>query len=304
MSTVALIVPRGTPSCVLRRDEYLVPKPRLEMAFQLWQVEVGAAAARDEFLRVVEKIQCEVEDPAGDRRTIDQHVLLGQMPPARTHEERRELVTELVRLAFGADEVDLAANRVAQVDLALDVVVPLRRVGVLEVGHEHVGAGVERVDDHLAIDRPGNLDTAVLNIGRNRRANPIALAYDVRFGQEVRQLAGVEIPLPLRALCEQFGAPPAEGALQARSKVDGLRRQDRGIFRGDAALDFNARAVSCGAHGRSLSPSGVNSNGGRCVSSAPARVTAKEAQNTRTRGRSPPDAWFEAFCCSASIIAE
>ena len=44
---------------------------------------------------------------------------------------------------------------------------PRRRVRVLEVGHEHVGAGIERVDDHLPIDGPGDFDAAVLKIRRN-----------------------------------------------------------------------------------------------------------------------------------------
>ena len=56
-------------------------------------------------------------------------------------------------------------DRVAQVELALDHVVPGRRVGVLEVGHEPVGARVQRVDDHLAVGRPGDLHPALLAAG-------------------------------------------------------------------------------------------------------------------------------------------
>ena len=44
-------------------------------------------------------------------------------------------------------------------------------VGVLEVGHEAAGARVERVDDELAVGRPGDLDAAVLVV-RARRARP------------------------------------------------------------------------------------------------------------------------------------
>jgi DNA-binding transcriptional LysR family regulator len=39
---------------------------------------------------------------------------------------------------------------------------PSRAERVLEVGHEHLRAGVQRVDDHLALDRAGDLDAAVL----------------------------------------------------------------------------------------------------------------------------------------------
>ncbi len=52
-------------------------------------------------------------------------------------------------------------------DVALDLVLPGRRVRVLEVGHEALGARVERVDDQLAVGRAGDLDAAVL---RSRRA--------------------------------------------------------------------------------------------------------------------------------------
>ena len=46
---------------------------------------------------------------------------------------------------------------------------PGRRVRVLEVGHEHLRARVEGVDHHLAVDRAGDLDAAVLQLGRRRR---------------------------------------------------------------------------------------------------------------------------------------
>ena len=45
------------------------------------------------------------------------------------------------------------------------------RVRVLEVGHEALGARVERVDDELAVGRPGDLDAAVLVV-RRRRGRP------------------------------------------------------------------------------------------------------------------------------------
>ena len=66
-------------------------------------------------------------------------------------------------------EVEPPAPAVAQVDLALDQFVPGRRGGVLEVGHEHLGARIERVDDHLGVGRPGDLDPPVLQVGGDRR---------------------------------------------------------------------------------------------------------------------------------------
>jgi hypothetical protein len=93
--------------------------------------------------------KAEIEQRAGHRLAVHQQVLLVQVPAARAHQQGGDLVVELVLLALGADESDRAAHRVAHVELAFDLVAPGRRVGVLEVGHVHAGAGVERVDTIL-----------------------------------------------------------------------------------------------------------------------------------------------------------
>ena len=77
-----------------------------------------------------------------------------------------------VGLALVAGEVDRAVQRVLQVELAGDHVVPQRGVGVLEVGQPHLGARVERVDRHLLVGRPGDLDPPVDQAGRRRRHPP------------------------------------------------------------------------------------------------------------------------------------
>ena len=53
---------------------------------------------------------------------VDQHVLFVEVPAARTHLQRRDLVVELVGLA-ALLERQRAADRLAEVDLALDLVV-------------------------------------------------------------------------------------------------------------------------------------------------------------------------------------
>src|SRR5262249_41888664 len=210
---------------VLRHHEDVVPQTRLEMTLELRKIEVGTAAARDELPRVVEEVEREIEDAARDRLPVDRHVLLRQMPAARAHEQGSDLLVQLVSLPIGAHIVDAAAYRVAQVDVALDQVVPLRRVGVLEVGHEDLRAGNERVDDHLPSDRTGDLDAAVLDVGGNRRAGPVGLAYGARLGKKFGQLAGIELALARGAAREKLGAAAAEGALQLRSKSQSFRRQ-------------------------------------------------------------------------------
>ncbi len=222
------------------------------MAFELGQIEVRTGAAREQLLRVVEEVEREVEDAARNRRAVDPHVFFRQMPAARPHEQHRRLLVKLVGLAFRRREVDPAPDRVAQVDVALDIVVPPGRVGVLEVGHEDAGARIERVDDHLAVDRPGDLDAAVDDVGRHRRARPVAFADRVRLGEEVGQLAGIELGLPLRAAREQLHAPVAERALQFGGEGDGLGGQDLRVLGSDAARDLDTGTERRRAHRRVL----------------------------------------------------
>ena len=243
------MVPRGDAELVLRHHEDVVPQPRLEVAFELRQVEVRAAAARDQFLRVVEEVQPEVEDAAGHRLAVDLHVLLRQVPAARTHEQRGQLVLQRVGLALRRDEIDAAADRVAQVDVALDVVVPARRVRVLEVGHEHLRARVERVDDHLAIDRPGDLDAAIGDVGairarrssrlRARRASPGRKSGSLPASNSAWRCAR-------RASSSSRRPPKARCSFATKAMASGVRIcANSGVMR---AGDFDAGTVNGGAH--------------------------------------------------------
>ena len=168
---------------VLRHDEDVVPQARFQVRFHLRQVEVRTGAARQLLLGVVEHEQGEVEDAAGDALAVDQHVLFIEVPAARTHDQGGDLVVELVGLAVLLER-NRAAHGVAHIDLAGDLVVPVRRVRIFEVGHVAVGAGVEGVDDHLALDRTGDFHAAAFQRLRNRRDLPVAVA-DVRgFGRK------------------------------------------------------------------------------------------------------------------------
>ncbi len=123
-------------------------------------------------------------------------------------------------------ERDRPPHCVEDVPLPLDDVRPRRRAGVLEVRHEDLRARVERVDHHLAVDRPGDLDPAVLEVGRRRPDAPVAFADRSRLGEEVRPLAGVEPRLPLGAGREQLEPFCAEFTLEALDEAERLRRQD------------------------------------------------------------------------------
>ena len=134
---------------------------------------------------VVEKEEAEIEQRGRYRLAIHQKVFLFEMPSARPHFQHRRARRKIVALAFRAGVTDGLAHGVPQIELPVDGILPRGRIGVFEIGHEHVGAGVQRVDDHLPLHRPGDLDAAVLQVGRNRRHRPFALPDVGRCGQEV-----------------------------------------------------------------------------------------------------------------------
>ena len=80
---------------LLREDEHVVPQPRLEMALELRQVEIGPGAAREQLpwrcgrSRGRNRTGCRT---SGSPST--EHVLLRQMPAARPHQQHRGLLVE------------------------------------------------------------------------------------------------------------------------------------------------------------------------------------------------------------------
>ena len=117
-------------------------------------------------------------------------------------------------------------DRVAQVELAADHVLPQRGVGVLVVGEPHLGAGVERVDGHLAIGRPGDLHPAVHQPGRRVGDPPrLVLADVLGLGEEVQRAAGGEIGVAGPRGVEQLAAPAVERAVQRRQQLERLGRE-------------------------------------------------------------------------------
>ena len=158
-----MIVPRGDAEPILRVHEDVVPESRLEVRLELREVEVAPVAAV-----VAEEVEPEVEQRAGHRRAVDLEMALLEMPAARADEEHGDLVVQRVLLLAGVER-DRPLERVREVPLPLDAVLPRRRVRVLEVGHEDLRARVERVDHHLAVDRARDLDAAIGDLVRERR---------------------------------------------------------------------------------------------------------------------------------------
>jgi hypothetical protein len=110
---------------VLGHVEDIIPQPSLEMRLHLGQVEVWSRSALDELVCVVEEVQSEVEQSTGDWLAVDREVLLLEMPSSRASNECGEcpVGAELV-LLLALLEVDLLADGVVEVELAVDHVVP------------------------------------------------------------------------------------------------------------------------------------------------------------------------------------
>ena len=160
---------------LLRHCENVVPQPRLKMRLHLRQIVIRAAAALEQFLRIVEKQQCEIEDATGYGLAINRHVLFVEVPTARPRHQDGGFVVQLVLLAALLQR-NRAANRIADVDLSVDHVEPGRAVGVLEVRHEGRGTAIQGIDDHFSISRPGNLDSPVEHVARLRCNGPLSVA--------------------------------------------------------------------------------------------------------------------------------
>ncbi len=171
---------------------------------------------------VAEEVEPEVEQRAGHRRAVDLEVALLEMPAARAHEQHRDLVVQRV-LLLARVERDRPLERIGEVPLALDAVLPRRRVRVLEVGHEDLRPRVERVDHHLPVDRAGDLDAPVGDLGGERRDPPVASAHVGGLRQEVGELAAGEPVEPLRPAREELAPPPAELALEVRQEGGRVR---------------------------------------------------------------------------------
>jgi hypothetical protein len=194
----------------------------------LGQVVVRAGAALDQLGGVVEEVQPEIKQAARHGLAVDGKVLLLEVPAARAADERRQAAVGAQAVPLVALlEVDLAADGVVQVELAVDHVVPGRRGGVLEVGHVGPHVRVEGVDDHLAVDGAGDLDAAVDQARGRKRALPdIALADVLGLGQKIGQDAAVELGLADHAALKELLAAGVEGAVQQREEDGGIFGQD------------------------------------------------------------------------------
>ena len=161
-------------------------------------------------------------------------MFLRQVPAARTDEQDGGLLAEPILLPLRALETDRTPVGVHQVPLAFNHVGTGGRVGVFEIRHKHAGAGVEGVDDHLAVGGPGDFCAAVPEVCRDRRDGPVRFADVLRLGKEIGQRALVDLLLADGAPFEQSDAAGIEFAVQFDEKRLRLGREDLGVVESSA----------------------------------------------------------------------
>ena len=157
--------------------------------------------------------------PPRDRLAVDQHVLLGQVPAARPHEQRRGVSFSLYALPSG--DVKSIRRRIASRRLSCPCMLLSQR-GVLASSKSAMNTLAPELSALMTILRstgPVISTRRSCDVGGHRRAGPVAFAHGPRLGQEVGQLAGVELRLPRGAAREQLGAAAAECALQVARRT-------------------------------------------------------------------------------------
>ena len=187
-------------------------------------------------------MQAEVEQRRRDRPAIDEKVVFLQMQPARAHHHHRNLFVQAIFLAgMGIVIGQLATGKIEKVGVGIQHVLPGRRQGIFQVSHENIGAGIQRIDHHLAGRRAGNLDPPVLQQFRHRRDLPVALADGPRVGAEIGQFALVQPALRELARFHLGAAPIAKKPFQHGDKLKSLDREDKPLCRGHRACDRQSR---------------------------------------------------------------
>jgi hypothetical protein len=143
-------------------------------------------------------IESEIEQGTRDRLAPNRDMTFNEVPASWANDQHCRVLTDYIFFAGrGIAEMKLSQPSVAQVDLALDQLVPSGCGRILEIGHEDLGAAIQGVDDHLRVGRPGNFDAAIVEIGGDRSDFPVRFADVTRFRQEVGKLTTVETLLPV-----------------------------------------------------------------------------------------------------------
>ena len=145
--------------------------------------------------------------------------------------------------AVGGRVGELPEHGLAQPHLAAHDVVPGRRQTILEVGDEYTCARIECVDDGLELGRAEQLHATVLQVFRKLGDDPVGLAQLTRAGQEIGQLAGVDLRLAHTPRRQQLRERRSEAPGERRDEIERLGRDDGLCALWALATDLAARHI-------------------------------------------------------------
>ncbi|KAI6775412.1 hypothetical protein HG530_002170 [Fusarium avenaceum] len=237
----------GTPrhsDVVLGKVEGIVPEASLKVALHLGEVEIRTKALALRLKSVVEEVETEIEEGAGDSLAVNSDVLLLQVPATGTDNKGRKLAVSAELVLFRALlEVNLTTVGVVEVDLTVDHVIPSRGAGrlTLEIGHVSIDIRVERVHNHLPVSGAGDLNTAVHQTRSRSGTFPCGVLADVLgLREEVRKNTAVKLSLASLATLKEDLTALVERAVQEGEKGEGLGGEDLAVDVVDFARDGHA----------------------------------------------------------------
>ena len=235
-------------------------------------------------------------------------MLLVEVPAAGPGHDHRHAVGVLERvvLALGRGQLDGASDGVEEGDLPADDVVPVRGVGVLEVGQPHLRSRVQRVDRHLALGGSGDLHPAVAQVRRRLGHAPLALPKLTRLAEEVEPTRPRHLLAPPLTGGQQLVSPRPEPALQLGQERQCLPGQHLG-----ATLHVDRSMQRQGGTWHvipfRLCPGGLSVVHLRCSATSPAsgrRQLAATASRARsTRWPIVPDRGTRGPCLASSPVS-
>ena len=147
---------------IFRIAEDLAPPGCFLPGLRFRQVEIRAAAFRQQGFVVVEEIECKIKQASWNGFSTPGDMFFGQVQAAHATDQHRRVRFELVYFAGFIGIADGAVYGVAQVDLPLDDLTPVRCQRVFKIGHKDFNVRVHGVDHHFAFYRTGDLNATIL----------------------------------------------------------------------------------------------------------------------------------------------
>ncbi|MNC10733.1 hypothetical protein D3C75_584000 [compost metagenome] len=146
---------------IFGKTEYFTPPGRFLPGLGFRQVEIGAASFCQQSIHVVEEVERKIKQAARDRLITPGHVFFRQVKTTDATNQHRWVWLQLVYFAGFVGPANGAVDGIAQVDLPIDNFAPTGCERIFKVSHKHFDVSIQRVNHHLAFDRPCDLDPSI-----------------------------------------------------------------------------------------------------------------------------------------------